>query len=308
MLDTKINVSEELEGWDLCNNLESGLYEIACSDANPIFSSDALALAFVKQQAAGGSARHQHALALHLTPFAVPAATQPNPVSQVVKQIMLTYPNSFKSRMDVLKSIFIDGGCWALNDAGAPDLTSYGPLATEMHFTDLEQLARPEMSAGQTVALKRRFMERRFIEANIDVLASEHCNGEQNPSDDKITANTRLTYSFLEEIEIQLLDRDWALAAEEDIDAALCGLSVKLGRHSPRYKEETADKYLLQTVAHLQGWLDRLDLLTGSKERRAEIERLSDALIEEVLSEECNRQSSRPQNGIGFSSRTHTVS
>ena len=292
MLDTKINVSEELEeleGWDLCNNLESGLYEIACSDANPVFSSDALALAFVKQQAAGGSARHQHALALHLTPFAVPATTELNPVSQVVKQIMLTYPNSFKARMDVLKSIFIEGGCWALNDSGAPDLTSFGPLATEMDFTDLQQQARPEMSAGQTVALKRRFMERRFIDANIDVLASEHCNGEQNPSDDKITASIRLTNSFLEEIDIQLLDRDWALAAEEVIDAALCGLSVKLGRHSPRYNEQAADKHLLQTVAHLQGWMDQLDLLTGSKARRVELERLSNALIDEILSEELCR-------------------
>jgi len=289
MLDTDINVSEELEGWDLCNNLDTGLYEIGCSDANPVFSSDALAVAFVKQQAAGGSARHQHALALHLTPFAVPAAIQLNAVSQAVKQIMLTYPNAYKSRMDVLKSIFIEGGCWALNDTGAPDLTSFGPLATEMDFTDLEQLAGPEMSAGKTVALKRRFMERRFIDANIDVLASEHCNGEQNPSDDRITANNRLNNSFLEEIDIQLLDRDWALAAEEVIDAALCGLSVKLGRHSPRYNEQAADKHLLQTVAHLQGWMDQLDLLTGSKARRTVLERLSDELIDEILAEELNR-------------------
>lgn len=289
MLDTNINVSEELEGWDLCNNLDTGLYEIGCSDANPVFSSDALALAFVKQQAAGGSARHQHALALHLTPFAVTAAIQLNAVSQAVKQIMLTYPNSYKSRMDVLKSIFIEGGCWALNDTGAPDLTNFGPLATEMDFADLEQLARPEMSAGQTVALKRRFMERRFIDANIDVLASEHCNGEQNPSDDRITANHRLNNSFLEEIDIQLLDRDWALAAEEVIDAALCGLSVKLGRHSPHYNEQEADKHLLQTVAHLHGWMDQLDLLTGSKARRTVLERLSDELIDEILAEELNR-------------------
>lgn len=289
MLDTNINVCEELEGWDLCNNLSSGLYEIVCSDANPVFSSDALALAFVKQQAAGGSARHQQSLALHLTPFAVPPAIQLSAVSHAVKQIMLTYPNTFKSRMDVLVAIFIGGSCWALNDSGAPDMTSFGPLATEMGFTDLEQLAGPEMSDGQAVALKRRFMDRRFVDANIDVLASEHCNGEQHPGDDRITAGNCLSNTFLEEIDIQLLDRDWALAAEEVIDAALSGLSVKLGRHSPHYNEESADKQLLQTVALLEGWMVRLDQLTGSKARRAEIERLSDALIDEILSVEWNR-------------------
>lgn len=234
-----------------------------------------------------------------LMPLTITAKPVLNKVDQVVKAVMLTYPVSYKSRMSVLKGIFLDGGALGFDAEGCPDMSHFGLLSAEMDFSDLDiqrekaeaDLAgdnSPAMAtfyAGRAVALKRQYADRELVAAYIDILAVEHTQGEDQPSNASLVVDFRAGANILQDAPFDALDRDWAFAAEEVVTAARDGVARQLGMPFKHFTPERADPRLLQIHGRLTGYLDRLDVITGTKATLASLDELSDTLIAEVLAE-----------------------
>lgn len=221
-----------------------------------------------------------------------------NNVDALVKGVMLTFPSQFTCRMDVLQAIFLEP-CEAGLEAGSPDLACFGDLRTEMNYSDLDALQShcdiveannggpgAAFHAGRLINYKRLRQDRDLVAEYIDVLAVEHTRGEKFPTSSKLTQRFRVNGCLLDSVDITALDKDWALAAEEVVTAALCGLAYELGMASPFYKSESSPTKPLAMHRHLKAYLDQLDIVTGTKARLAEMEVLADELINEILAEE----------------------
>lgn len=222
-----------------------------------------------------------------------------NKVDQVVKSVMLTYPASYKSRMSVLKAIFLEGASFGFDASGCPDLLHFGELKSEMDFSDLDvrreklevELAgecSPAMAlyyAGRAVALKRQYADRELVAAYIDILSIEHTQGEDNPSNSTLISDFRVGANILQDAPFHVMDKEWAFAAEEVVTAARDGIARQLGMPFKHFNPEHADPRLLQIHSVLTGYLDRLDVITGSKASLAGLNELSDSLLAEVLAE-----------------------
>lgn len=219
-------------------------------------------------------------------------------VDLFVKRVMLTFPSQFTCRMDVLQAVFLEP-CEAALDAGKPDLTSFGDLRTEMNYSDLDALhshcdivgasgiaSGATFHAGRLINYKRLRQDRDLVAEYINVLAVEHTRGEKFPTSSKLTQRFRVNGCLLDSVDICTLDLNWALAAEEVVTAALCGLAYELGMASPFYQEETAPAKPLAIHRHLKAYLDQLDTVTGTKARLSEMGILADELIDEILAEE----------------------
>lgn len=235
-----------------------------------------------------------------LMPLTITAKPVLNKVDQVVKAVMLTYPVSYKSRMSVLKGIFLDGGSLGFDADGCPDMSHFGSLSAEMDFSDLDiqrekaeaDLAgdnSPAMAtfyAGRAVALKRQYADRELVAAYIDILAVEHTHGEDHPSDASLIDVFRMgAANILHDVPFDAMDKEWAFAAEEVVTAARDGIACQLGMPFKHFTPERADPQLLQIHGLLTGYLDRLDVITGTKATLASLNELSDSLIAEVLAE-----------------------
>lgn len=226
-----------------------------------------------------------------------------NKVDQHIKAIMLTYPVSYKSRMAVLKRIFLDGTGDGWDADGCPDLYFFGGLRTEMDFSDLDlqrqkidaDLAGENVSsmelyyAGRAVALKRQYADRELVSTYIDILAVEHTQGEDAPTNANLVADFRIGQNLLHSAPYHSMNKDWALAAEEVLTAARHGISVSLGLSSWRFNPEAADKRLLHIHGLLTQYLDQLDGVTGTKAAEAHRNPLADRLIDEILAEKAGR-------------------
>lgn len=226
-----------------------------------------------------------------------------NKVDQLIKAVMLTYPVSYKSRMAVLKRIFLDGTSFGWDAAGCPDLYYFGDLRSEMDFGDLDQ-QRQEVEAelaeengasmelyyaGRGVALKRQYADRELVSTYIDILAVEHTQGEDAPTNANLVFDFRIGQNLLHSAPYHSMDKDWALAAEEVLTAARHGISGSLGMPFGHFNPETADKRLLQIHGLLTQYLDQLDGVTGTKAAEGDRNQLADRLIAEVLAEEAGR-------------------
>jgi hypothetical protein len=220
-----------------------------------------------------------------------------NNVDVFVKGVMLTFPSQFTCRMDVLQAVFLEP-CDAGLDAGKPDLSSFGDLRSDMNYSDLDGLFNQcdiveanssgpgaYFHAGRLINYKRLRQDREIVAEYIDVLAVEHTRGENFPTSSKLTQRFRANGCLLDSVDISTLNLNWALAAEEVVTAALSGLAYELGMGSPFYKEKTASAKLLAMHRHLNGYLDNLDTVTGTKARVADMERLTGDLIDELLAE-----------------------
>lgn len=231
--------------------------------------------------------------------------TQPslNQVDQLIKRVMLTYPVSYRSRMDVLKRIFLDGASAGWDADGCPDLSYFGALRSEMDFSDLDLqrggvetgLASKNgnllemLYAGRAVALKRQYADRELVSAYIDILAVEHTQGEDVPSDADLVDDFRIGHNLLHNAPYQSMDKDWALAAEEVLTAACHGLSGALGMQFKGYNPDTANTRLVQILRLLTKYLDQLNSITCTKAAEGRRNQLADRLIDEVLAEEASR-------------------
>jgi hypothetical protein len=226
-----------------------------------------------------------------------------NKVDQFIKAVMLTYPISYKSRMAVLKRIFLDSTSFGWDAAGCPDLSYFGGLRSEMEFGDLDQQCQNVEAAmageccasmalhyaGRAVALKRQYADRELVSTYIDILAVEHTQGEDAPMNANLVDDFRIGQNQLHSAPYHSMDKDWALAAEEVLTAARHGISVSLGMSSWRFNPETADMRLLHIHRLLTQYLDQLDGVTGTKAADGDRNQLADRLIGEVLAEEANR-------------------
>jgi len=232
-------------------------------------------------------------------------STQPslNKVDQIIKAVMLTYPVRYKSRMAVLKRIFLDDASFGWDAAGCPNLYYFGELHSEMDFSDLDQQREgveaglveesgPSMAnyyAGRAVALKRQYADRELVSTYIDILAVEHTQGEDSPTNANLVDEFRNGLNLLHMAPYHSMDKDWALAAEEVVTAARHGISGYLGMPFAHFSPRTADKRLLRIHALLTQYLDQLDSVTGTKAAEAHRNQLADCLIDEVLAEEASR-------------------
>lgn len=221
-------------------------------------------------------------------------------VGIAIKRIMLTYPGQFSCRMDVLAAIFLHPTDNELVD-GLPDLTDFGPLQDQMNFSDLDAQVSPadlvaanstepgaSYYAGKVLNFKRLRQDRELIAKYIDVLAVEHTRGENHPKNTKLTKTFRANACLLDNVDVQALDKDWALAAEEVVTAAVAGAANELGMYSPFYNHEAASPALIQLHSHLTGYLDKLDHVTGTKARLKSLMELTNDLISEVLTDKVN--------------------
>lgn len=227
--------------------------------------------------------------------------TQPtlNKVDLVIKSVMLTYPVPYKSRMAVLKRIFLSSGGFGWDHAGCPNLDYFGPLRSTMDFSDLdEQRLRVEaelksdscpgmalLFAGRAVALKRQYADRELVAAYIDILAKAHTQGEDSPTNALMVENVFFGQNVLNNAPFDLMDMEWALAAEEVLTAALQGIVCALGMQFDHFNPERADKRLLQIHGWLTKDLDQLDGVTGTKVKMAGADAIASRLIDEVLAE-----------------------
>lgn len=222
-----------------------------------------------------------------------------NKVDRFVKSVMLTYPVSYKSRMSVLKGIFLDGSSFGFDADGCPDLLHFGALSPEMDFNDLDEQREkleaalagensPAMAtfyAGRAVALKRQYADRELVATYIDILAVEHTQGEDNPSNACLVGEFRVGTNILQDAPFHEMDKQWAFAAEEVVTAARDGIARQLGMPFKHFNPEHADSRLLQIHSVLTGYLDRLDVITGTKASLAGLNELSDSLLADVLAE-----------------------
>jgi hypothetical protein len=231
--------------------------------------------------------------------------TQPtlNKVDQVIKSVMLTYPVPYKSRMAVLKRIFLGSSGFGWDESGCPNLDYFGPLSSSMDFSDLdEQRLKVEaellddtipgmalLFAGRAVALKRQYADRELVAAYVDILAKEHTQGEDSPTNALMVGNFLVGQNILHNAPFDLMDMEWALAAEEVLTAALQGIVCALGMQFDHYNPERADKRLLQIHRWLTKDLDLLDGVTGKKDKVAAANVIADRLIDEILAEDNGR-------------------
>lgn len=231
--------------------------------------------------------------------FAITHRPTLNQVAQAVKGIMLTYPASYTCRMDVLATLFLKPTTNLLNPDGTVDLSDFGELLEQMDYCDIDGLLKPEdvevanspsnsmagYFAGKLVGLKRQRRDRELVAQYIDILAVEHTRGENFQKGTKITAEFRANACLLDNVDVTNMAIEWAFAAEEVITAAITGLVNQLGMGSPFFRSENAAPALLATLAHLNGYLDRLDQVTGTKNRLLDQSTITDELISEVLAE-----------------------
>ncbi|MGE8063844.1 hypothetical protein [Pseudomonas sp. NPDC089569] len=145
------------------------------------------------------------------------------------------------------------------------------------------------LSAGHAVELKRQYADRELVSTYIDILAVEHTQGEDSPTNANLVDDFRIGQSLLHTAPYHSMNKDWALAAEEVLTAARHGISVCLGIQFERFNHETANKRLLHIHGLLTQYLDQLDGVTGTKAAQAYRDQLADRVIDEILAEEASR-------------------
>jgi hypothetical protein len=226
-----------------------------------------------------------------------------NKVDRHIKTMMMTYPAIYPSRIAVLQHIFlVNGNGFDWGSDGCPTMSSYGvPAVTAMDYSDLHQristvkedIARETLEPMSVLLnvrharLHRELANRQMVEDDIDLYATNHVMQENLNFNASALKHFSTDWCLLSPRRFpQVMDRDWALAAEEMMNIAQQAIFRELGIYSPHYKEENADEKLLKMYREIGTILDKLNQFTGSKDKQAELNELSSRLIDEILAEE----------------------
>ena len=224
-----------------------------------------------------------------------------NKVDSHIKRMLLSYPTLFKSRMDALSHQFlVNGNGYEWDDAGG--LSSIGdpirPL--KMRFDDLDERqaeldrsiasdchhSMAALFAARQAAIRREYSERLLIEAEVDLYATEHVMGENNKEDADWLRHYCPDYSAVQRAPLDRIDKEWALAAEEVLEAARLSLWRALAMYSEHFTRERADTSLLEKYDKTLTLMKRLDLVTGTSARTAKRAALTGRIIDEIIEEE----------------------
>ncbi len=228
------------------------------------------------------------------------AQVELNEVDQLIKVKMLTYPTLYRSRLAVLKNLFMSntGYVWSaagklecMFDTHPRETMDYSDLESRQQVVDQELATNPEGSiyrlyAGRAAALKRDFATRRLIEAEIDLYATEHVMGEDNQNGVEWMRHFDPRWCPMRDAPYGALDPVWALAAEETMEIARSAIYRHLGMYHESFNRDKADPKWLGIYDHLGQILYKLDLNTGTKERMARQNELAMQIIDKILAEE----------------------
>lgn len=214
-----------------------------------------------------------------------------NEVNAYIKKMILNYPCIMPSRFHVLKQMFLTNGNgmeWV--DGRLVSIFSENDLlGTKMNNDDLEERIaknKIELEDCHEFALsfhmkyklryEREMMERKHIEDNIDVYASEHVVEHPaeysaewlkhiDPDWTALSISNPYSNRFPE-----FMLPEWAEAAEEIVRIARQSLYVDIGMHYDNFDETKADQNKLLKYKKFCEILERLDAFTGWKEKEAE--------------------------------------
>lgn len=232
-----------------------------------------------------------------------------NKVDAYIKSSMLNYPTLFKSRLSVLVQLFLTNGNgmeWV--DGALVSRFGEERTRTEMDFSDLtERNAENEAEIAKLegeehgeymlplflkrrAQLKREIADRQAIADDIDLYAVEHVMDEDDKHDagwlkhiDPNWTMLALNNNYHEFPEV--MDPDWAAAAEEIVKVAVQSLWRELGMYSEHYKEENADPVLLKKYRGFVEIENALDKFTGTKARTAENAARVSEMLKELMAE-----------------------
>lgn len=235
-----------------------------------------------------------------------------NKVDEHIKAMMLMYPSIIPSRFAALQQLFLsNGNGYEWNDKGelanrfdppshkTPGVMDYSDLDKRREDVEerLEKMCGEDCCAGLYQAwrcrLEHEYMVRRHIEANIDIYATRHVHGEETQYDvarikhfdpDWCVLSLSYSHKFPE-----MMDKDWALAAEEAMTIARGAIYRELYMYSDNFSREKADPKWLAAYDKIGLILDRLDKFTGTKRRIAEDEKLVSELIAEIKKQESSK-------------------
>lgn len=211
---------------------------------------------------------------------------QLNKVDAEIKQCLLRYPLIFKSRMDVLEHFFMTIGNDYAWDRNGCLVSSPREPVQEMCFADLERrrLVLEELQregnrregmeafyASQAAQLKRQFAVRHLIADEIDLYAAEHVMGENMSYSTERMRQFDPAFSLVARAPFPALDPQWAAAAEETMSIARSAVWRHLEMYSEHFERETADPHWLSVYDKLEEILAKLAVVTGSRERHAQI-------------------------------------
>lgn len=214
-----------------------------------------------------------------------------NEVDAYIKKMILNYPCISPSRFKVLCQMFLTNGNgmeWV--DGRLVSRFSEVVLSDEkMNNDDLEErIAKNKTELEDCpdfmlqfhmkykLQYEREMMERKHIEDNIDIYASQHVvphRGENSaewlkhidPDWTALSISNPYSNSFPE-----YMLPEWAEAAEEIVQIAKQSLYVDIGMHYDNFDETKADQNKLLKYKKFCDILDRLDAFTGWKEKEAE--------------------------------------
>lgn len=222
-------------------------------------------------------------------------------VDQHIKSMMLTYPTLFKSRFAAMKQLFMSNGNgyeWDASGCLVPIFEC--AYLTAMDYSDLEErtaeiadeLAKQPSDGMHTfyscqkAALTRHLTERKLIEEEIDLYATEHVMGENEQFGIEWMKDFDPRWCAMRDAPFGALDPEWAAAAEEMIKIARTAIWRHLGMYHDDFDRELANEKWLGMYEKLGTILDKLDLTTGSKQRAAKRQEIASRLITGMLAKE----------------------
>lgn len=218
-----------------------------------------------------------------------------NKVDQHIKDVLLTYPTLYNSRFSVLNSIFMRmGNGYEWNARGELTCDSNKPLMQKMDFSDIEeskQIIDQDLAlnrqgkigrshASSAARLMRKIVERRLIEAQIDLYAVEHVMQEDQQFGVEWLKNFNPKWCLLRDAPFGSIDPDWAAAAKEFASIARVAIFRHLCMYHEDFDRANADEKWLDVFDQLEVIIDKLNLNTETKKREAEILELHQELVD----------------------------